>query len=133
MASRVLAGLLLLLSALMPVAAAAQPASTSVGISVPAAQVLEGLSRVPLFPGTVQRVVLIVKSNVPWILTGNASGPAGTAAWARMGSSRWERLTGSVTLARGEKGVHLIEVELRRTDPVVEEPATVTLGLGIAR
>ncbi|HEV8353070.1 MAG TPA: hypothetical protein VGR24_02605 [bacterium] len=129
MASRVLAGSLLLLSLALTPIAAAQPAPTTVGISVPVAQALEGATTITLLPGTTRRAALVVKSNVPWVLTGRASGPPGTAAWGRAGSSPLEHLSPTGILARGEKGVHTIEVELRRTDSITGEAAAVTFGL----
>lgn len=124
--------LLAIVVAVLPVAA--QAASTTVAISIPPTQVLEGATQLVVPPGvTVHAGSLTVKSNISWILIARVEGQA-DLTWRAAGGTVWQPLRDVTVLAHGAKGAHTIQYEVRRNPamPSAGQPTTITFFVGAA-
>lgn len=118
------AAVLLVLLAAAPVAA--QTGSTLVTISVPPTQVLEGATSVAVTAGpTPHRARLVVKSNTAWTLVARVSGNVAGVAW-RPESGAWVQIDGTTAVLRGDRGVHVIDYQIRAQSG---QPGTVSFVL----
>lgn len=129
---RVLSSVLLVTAALSVLPAAAQAASSIVSISVPLTQIVEGTTSLVVSSGVpVQRGRLTIKSNVSWILKAQTTGATAEVAWRVAGDTTWQPLGAGTPVLRGEKGVHEVEYEVRRSPGAQQpgQPVTVTFSV----
>lgn len=89
--------------------------ATTVGISVPPTQGLDGTTaHVLTSSGSPQTGQLTIKSNIPWILQVEVSTAPGQAvAWRRTGTTSWEILPLRGSVLSGPKGIHTVTYILR--------------------
>ncbi len=129
---RVLSSVLLVAAALSALPAAVQAASSTVSITVPPTQSIEGTTSLVVSSGVpVQRGRLTIKSNVSWILNAQATGATAGVAWRGAGDSTWGPLGASTLVRQGPKGVHDVDFEVR-LDPRARQfgqPVIVTFSV----
>ncbi len=128
---RVLSGVLLAAAALSALPAAAQAAGSTVSITVPASQIIEGTTSLVVSAGVpVQRGHLTIKSNISWVLVAQATGTA-QVAWRGAGDPTWQPLNASTPVLQGVKGVHEVEYEVRQVPGAQQsdQPVTVTFSV----
>lgn len=129
---RVLSSVLLVAAALSALPAVVQAASSTVSITVPPTQLIEGTTSLVVSAGVpVQRGRLTVKSNISWILMAQATGSTADVAWRGAGDSTWQPLGASTPVLGGAKGVHEVEYEVRQTPGARQsgQPVTVTFSI----
>lgn len=130
---QVLPGVLLVAAALSALPAAAQAAGSTVSITVPATQVIEGTTSMVVSTGVpIQRGRLTVKSNVSWVLLAQATGTTAQVAWRGAGDSVWQPLDASTPVLQGAKGVHDVEYEIRQIPGAQQPGSPVTVTFSVA-
>lgn len=118
--------------ALSALPAAAQSASTTVTISVPPVQKVEGTASLvvsastPLLQGR-----LIIKSNTSWVMVAHSSSPDAVVAWKLAGSSIWQQLGAATPVLTGLKGVRQVEFEVRLDNRTARPGAPVTVTFSV--
>lgn len=110
-----------------------QAQSTTVQITVPPTQVLEGVTSVTLASSSdPQSGRLTVKSNIPWTLRVDidARGSA-VVAWRPQGATSWQVLPQQGAVLSGSRGVHVVEYQLQITtaSPAAAGSAVVRFSL----
>ena len=104
--------------ALRALPAAAQSASTTVPISVPAVQQAEGTTSLVVSSGApLQQGALAVKSNISWMLVAHSSNPNLVVAWRVAGASTWQQIGAATPVLTGLKGVRQVEYEVQLESP----------------
>lgn len=99
-----------------PILGAAQ--STTVTLSVPPVQLLEGSTQHALRPGSPQSGQLTVKSNMPWSLRVDVTGTA-TASWRPTGTTAWTALPRQGVVRTGGGGMHHLGYEIHAPAPLI--------------
>ncbi len=129
---QVLSGVLLVAAALSALPAAAQAASSTISITVPPTQLIEGTTSLVVSAGVpVQRGRLTIKSNIPWVLVARATGAMAMVDWRDAHNSTWRQLGANTPVLQGAKGVHEVEYEARISLQVVYfgQPVIVTFSV----
>ena len=118
--------------ALSALPVAAQPASTTVTISVPPVQQVEGPTSLVVSDGALlQQGRLVVKSNTAWVLVAHTSEPGAVVAWKITSGTIWQRLGAATPVLTGLKGVHQVEYEVQLDGHTAQPglPITVTFSV----
>lgn len=134
---RVAVGVVVLVAAAAALATAQFPTlgqATTVGISVPPTQVLDGTTvHLLSSSGSPQPGQLTIKSNIPWTLQVEVStAPGQEVAWRRTGTTSWEILPLRGPIMRGPKGIHTVEYLLQiAAGPRVSTPSQATVTFAV--
>jgi hypothetical protein len=104
-----------------PLAAAAQGAKSTVTITVPVVQRLDGTTALMVSSNiSQQRDQLVVKSNIPWVLVAHASGAVGTVTWRIVGQTTWQQVGAATPVLEGLKGIRPVHYEVQ-LDPGAQQ------------